>query len=212
MIITKIEVQKKNKEKVNIFIEDEYSFSLSLNGVTKYGLYNGKDILSEEIEEIKKKDSSELAYLFLMNRIASKMYTEKELRDKLKLKEFDESSINEAIERASEYGYINDTYYAKCYIEQKGIPNKLGPKIILQKLLQKGIKKDIINDALSEFFTDEDEINNCYDLVVKKMKNLKMENFDDRKNCDKLYRFLLSKGYTYDTINSCLDKVKREII
>lgn len=210
MIITKIEIQKNNKEKVNIFIDGEYSFSMSLNGVNKYGLYNEKSITKEEIEEFKKKDSNELAFLYLIDKISYKMYTERELRDKLRKKDFEIESINDALEKAKEYGYVNDSFFAKCFIEQRGIPNKWGEKVIYQKLLQKGIDKDIINKNLKEFFSDEDEKENCYSLASKKIKTISGFSFDDRKTLDKLYRFLLSKGYSYELINTIIEKLKKE--
>ena len=211
MVISKIEIQKNNKEKVNIFVDGEYSFSLSLKGVNKYGLYNGRNISENEIKEIKDEDEKELAFLFLLDKISYKMFTEKEIRDKLIKKGFEIDSINYSLEKAKEYGYINDSYYAKCFIEQRGIPNKWGQQVIYQKLFQKGIDKNIIKESLNEFFDEEDEKENCYLLACKKMNSIKDFDFDNRNFIDKMYRFLISKGYSYETINSTIEKLKKEI-
>lgn len=210
MIITKIEIQKNNKEKVNIFVDEKYSFSLSMNGLTKNNLYDGKEISKEDIEFLKKVDSEEIAFLFLIDKISYKMYSKKEIKDKMIAKGFELEAIENAIEKAEGYGYINDNYYSKCFIEQRGIPNKWGPNVIYQKLLQKGIDKEIINENLKDFFTYDDEKENCRNLAIKKINSLKINDLNDRKQMDKVYRFLIGKGYSFEIINVCLEDIRKD--
>lgn len=211
MKITEIEYQKNNKDKVNIFVDGSYLFSLSVNGVAKYMLYKDKEITDEEISSMKIDDEKEIAYQYALKRISEKMYSRKELKDKLIKKGFLEDSIKYALDKASSYNYIDDTYYTKCFIEQRAIPNKWGKNIIKQKLYQKGIDKDLIEKSLDEYFTEEDSKDNCYELCVKKFRSLNIDSLSDRKNVDKIYRFLLSKGYSFDEINTSIEHLKSEI-
>ena len=208
MKITEIEYQKNNKEKVNIFVDGEYLFSLSVNGVAKNMLYKDKEITEEEINLIRIEDDKEIAYQYALKRISEKMYSRNELRDKLIKKKFLEESVEFALDKAASYGYIDDFYYTKCFIEQRAIPNKWGRNVIKQRLFQKGINKELIESSLDEFFTDESSLDNCYNLCFKKFQSLGSPSLDDRKSIDKIYRFLLSKGYSYDDINSSLEKLK----
>ncbi len=211
MKITEIEYQKNNKEKVNIFVDGEYLFSLSVNGVAKNMLYKDKELTEDEINEMKIDDEKEISYQYALKRIAEKMYSRKELKDKLLKKGFLEDSVEFALDKAASYGYLDDSYYTKCFIEQRAIPNKWGVNIIKQKLYQKGIDKELIESSLSEYFKEDTSKDNCYELCLKKFRSLNINSLEDRKNVDKIYRFLISRGYSYDEINTSIENLKREL-
>ena len=50
--ITKIEIQKRNKERVNIYIDDEYAFSTFIDIVYKEGLSKGQEVNKEKYDDI----------------------------------------------------------------------------------------------------------------------------------------------------------------
>ena len=144
MEITSYEKQKHNKEKINVFVDGEYSFSISINGWTKNFLYIGKVLTNQEINEIKENDGKELALNKTLRILERGLKTESEIRKKLKEKEFVDNDIEYAITRAKEYGYINDEYYVKCYILERAKQNKWGSNKVLSNLLKKGINKELI--------------------------------------------------------------------
>ena len=88
---------------------------------------------------------------------------------------------------------INDFRYAMLYIEYKGESKS---KIqIIQDLYKKGIKKDTVDMAFEESeFSDKQSLKK----IIK--KKITKYNLEDKKELNKFYRFLLSKGYKYDDI------------
>lgn len=203
-IITKIEVQKRNKDRSNIYIDDDYAFSLSNELVYKEGLKTNEKINIEEIKAIAKEDN----YLKCKNtalRIVEKSYkSEKELKNKLILKGYENEEINKSIDFLKEYNFISDNNYTKMYVKDK---SKLqGKKKIKYDLIKKGISENIIEEEISNIDKDE-EREVAYKLAEKKYITIAKRENDKFKLSQKLYRYLLSKGYDYDIVSYAVKKV-----
>lgn len=207
MTITKIEIQKNNKEKVNIFVDDKYSFSLTLNGLLEFRLKEGQNIDEEEIAKYKKQDSPKLASIHALNILGRARKTEKELEKKLKEKGYDDDSIEYAINKMKEYKYIDDDSYVESYIKDK-ISAGWGEKKIIAGLYPKGISPDLVKEKLEVLYFDEEKTENITKIAEKYLKKIEKEEFYKKKQ--KLYRHLLGQGYSYDLITSICNKLMRE--
>ncbi len=94
--------------------------------------------------------------------------TGKQLRDKLiQGKKYTEDVIDKTIEFLKKYDYINDEKYANRFPER--FMNNYSKKILIQKLLQKCVKKNIIvNIHYSIKKNDQFKID---DIKIKVMNN-----------------------------------------
>lgn len=124
--------------------------------------------------------------------------TEKQLRDKLKkVKHYNDSVINQTIDFLKKYNYINDEDYANRFIDTN-INNK-SKKIIKEKLLLKGIDKDLVDKILIE---NENKFDDLY--IATKLVNKKFAKYlggdMDIKIKNKIYNSLIRKGIKYDII------------
>ncbi|MBS5306333.1 recombination regulator RecX [Clostridium tertium] len=203
-IITKIEVQKRNKERVNIYIDNEYSFSLSTELVYKEGLKTNENIDLEKIKSIAKEDD----YIKCKNaalKIVEKSYkSEKELKDKLLLKGYDNLTIDKTLNFLKEYNFLSDTNYVKMYVKDKS--RLQGKKKIKYDLIKKGINDKLIEEEISNIDEDE-EREVAYNMALKKYNVLSKRESDKYKLSQKIYRFLLSKGYDYDIVSYAVKRV-----
>ncbi|MGG7058557.1 recombination regulator RecX [Clostridium tertium] len=203
-IITKIESQKRNKDRANIYIDNDYAFSLSCELVYKEGLKVNEKVDIEKIKDIANKDN----YLKCKNtalRIVEKAYkSEKELKDKLILKGYDNESIYKTMNFLKEYNFLSDNNYAKMYVKDKS--RIQGKKKIKFDLIKKGITDNIIEEEISNI-DREDEREGAYNLAIKKYNTIAKREDDKFKLSQKLYRFLLSKGYDYDTVSYVVKKI-----
>lgn len=209
MKITKVEVQKNNKEKVNVFVDDKYSFSVTFNGLIEYGISKGDEITDEEIEEIKRKDSPALAVMQAANIISYAQRTEKELERKLRDKKFNDDAIEYAINKMKGYGYIDDDAYVTSFISSKAIPNHWGEQKIISSLLQKGISIELIKEKIEECFSDDIRLESATEAAKKYLP--KIEKYDERKKQQKLYQHLISKGFKYDIVSQVCKKVIKAV-
>lgn len=203
-IITKIEVQKRNNERVNLFLDGEYAFAISAELVYTERLkvndeidYNKFKILAEK-ESLSRCKESAL-------RIIEKSYkTEKEVRDKLKQKGYEENAITYSIEFLKKYNFLNDNYYAKAYISDK--LSSMGSQKIKYNLIQKGINKEIIEEELVNI-NKENERNVALDIAKKKFEIIKKKENGSYKISGKLYRYLISKGYEISIVSDIVKEI-----
>ena len=187
-IITKIEVGKRNKERVNIYIDNEYAFSISAELVYKENIKVKDEINVERLKKLADEDN----YIKCKNsalKIIERTYkSEKELRDKLVLKGYDDHIIKQTINFLREYNLLNDTNYAKMYVKDRS--RNQGKNKIKYKLIQKGIDENIIEEELNKI--DKDEIKKVvYEMALKKYRVLSKRENDNYKLTQKLYRFLM---------------------
>lgn len=203
-IITKIEIGKRNKERVNIYIDEEYAFSISAELVYKENLKVKDKIDIEALKKLADEDN----YLKCKNsalRTIEKTYkSEKELRDKLSLKGYEDHIIKRTINFLREYNLLDDTNYAKMYVKDRA--KSQGKKKIKYSLLQKGIDENVIEDELEKLDIDEIRVL-VQDMALKKYNILKKRENDDYKLSQKLYRFLMGKGYDYDLIKDVVKSI-----
>lgn len=101
---------------------------------------------------------------------------------------------NNAIEFLKKYNYINDLDFAKWLVEQRSKQGK-GKLFIKQDLFKKGVLPDIINSVLSSIDSES-----SITLVYKKALRKYLSETDVYKKKQKIYRYLLSKGFSYEEI------------
>lgn len=203
-IITKIEAQKRNKERVNIYIDEDYAFSLSAELVYKEGLEPKMQVDNERLSKIAKEESFFKCKDSALRTIERTYKTEKEIRDKLLLKEFDIYSIERTIGFLKEYDLLNDENYVKMYVKDK-MKNQ-GQNKIKYTLIQKGINEELIKEEIDKV-NDDSQKEVAYDLAVKKYNLLSKREDDKYKLSQKLYRFLTTRGYDYSIVSEVVKKV-----
>lgn len=125
--------------------------------------------------------------------------TEKQLRDKLKQgKKYTDEIIDETIKFLKKHNFINDEDYTRRFIELH--KNSYSTKVLKQKLIQKGIKKEILDKVFEEDL-DIDEETLIKKLLLKKCPDYfeKMSEMDSKEK-QKILAYLFRKGFTYDKI------------
>lgn len=151
---------------------------------------------------MKKEMNEQEAYLQLAALCAQAEHCEQEMRDKMKRWELDETVQNRVINRLTEERYIDNERYARAFVKDKIRYNKWGRRKVQQALWMKRIDSDIQQRVLDEI--DEKEyLDVLRPLLKQKRKSIKAEN--DYELNQKLVRFALSRGFTFDIIRQCLN-------
>lgn len=201
--ITKIEIQKKNKNRISIYIDGQYAFGIHKDIFFKYNLEKGKLLDKEFVDKIIKEEEQNRANSYALKLLYYRPRSEKEIREKMNLKGYDTEVINKTIEYLKEFSYINDKEFAKEFAKIKS--NKYGRNRIKMELTNKGINEEIINDVIDTLINDDSEYEKAFELAMKKMKIYK----DDDRNAiyRKLGSYLQRKGFSYDIISKVLRKI-----
>ena len=115
--------------------------------------------------------------------------TEHQLREKLRASEYQEEVIEEAIEYVKSFHYLDDERYAETFTRYK--KEGMSRQQIKQKLLQKGISRDIIDNAIEEEY-DTDEAMHIRNLLLKKHFSYGEA---DEGEFRRVYSYLLRRGF-----------------
>lgn len=203
MKITKIEKQKKDRTRYNIFLDENFAFGLYDDTILKFGLRTGDEIEEKKISKIKEFDEfnycKKIAYSFLSYKQRSK----KELTKKLKDKKISETVINKIITLLEEQKYVDDKSYAKMYLETKIRNKPIGKRLLQNKLHEKGIDKETAEQTLTENYSEEKEIESAKKLFKKYSKKIRGKGAADIKQ--KCYRYLISRGFDYGIVNKVVN-------
>ena len=122
--------------------------------------------------------------------------SEAELRRKLSLKNYLSYVIEDAVNYAKKFNYINDERYAENYINYRGKSKSI--RQIKMELTSKGIDNSIIEKLFTDDVSDEAALNN---LIRKKIKN--PEDMDENK-IKKICMYLYRKGFSMELIREGL--------
>ena len=151
---------------------------------------------------MKKEMTEQEAYLQLATLCAQAEHCEQEMRDKMKRWEIDETVQNRIIDRLVQERYIDNERYARAFVKDKIRYNKWGRRKVQQALWMKRIDNDIQQRVLDEI--DEKEyLDVLHPLLKQKRKSTKAAN--DYELNQKLVRFALGRGFTFDIIRQCLE-------
>lgn len=197
-IVTKIESQKRNKDRVNIYINEEYGFSCSAELVYYHSLKKGGKIEKEKLQEIVKEDNYIKGKSYAIKLLERNFKTEKYIKDKLTEKEFDKECIERVLIFLREYKFVDDFKYADMFIREK--INTYGRKKIKYLLLNKGIEEEIVKEKIYNIDCEKEK-NAAYKLAEKKYKiAIKKESSLPKIN-KKIITYLLGRGYSYEIAN-----------
>jgi regulatory protein len=205
--ITRLSLQQKNAERVSVFLDDEFAFGLYKDTVIAHQLRKGTHLTAEQQAALLHADSYLIAKNSAFNIISRRMHSAQELRRKLVKKEFPESVIAEVIAYLSEKKYVDDKAFAKMFAESRFRSKKHGANRIRMDLLQRGVAKPIIDKVLGKIFANEETVYDTVRAQGEKQWNKLQREPDARKRSQKLYAFLIRRGFSGDVVM----KVVREM-
>lgn len=192
MKITALKQQVKNPERVSIFLDDKYAFSLSLDEMVAEKIKKDQEIDKAELKRLKKLSEDGKLRSRSLEWLLGRPHSTREFKDYLKKKKTESELVDELISEFSRKGYLDDAKFAAWFIEMRARKNR-SRRMIRQELLQKGITGEALAEAL-----DAGEINEAEalrEIISKKQNQTKYKN--DKL---KLAKYLTSQGFSYDLV------------
>lgn len=205
MIITKI---VKNKLNYDIYIDEEYSFTLTDEGLYKAKLKSNTEfIITEDLNDILKEDEAKRCKNRALKIITTSSKSENKIKEKLMREGYSEYAIEIALDFLREYKFTNDERLAKNLANQSLRKNSsiLQTK---QNLRNKGIKKEDIEKALEEV-DEDDEIENAINIANKKYRTIK--NKDRDEILKKIAYTLNYRGFSYRAVDKAIQNIKNKL-
>lgn len=148
------------------------------------------------------------AYLTLAALCAQAEHCQYEMLEKMRRWEIPEDAQARVMAKLIKERYIDDERFAQAFVKDKIRYNKWGRRKVEQALWQKRIDEDILKRVLDE--VDEDEYLSILRPLLKQKRRTIKANSDYELN-QKLMRFALGRGFTFDIIRQCVD-VEDELV
>lgn len=149
-----------------------------------------------------KQKTEQEAYLTLAALCAQAEHCQWEMVEKMRKWEIPEETQARIMERLVKERYVDDERFARAFAKDKVRYNKWGRRKVEQALWQKHIDEDIRKNVLNEI-DDEEYLSVLRPLLKQKRKSTKAQN--DYELNQKLMRFALGRGFTFDIIKQCID-------
>ena len=149
-----------------------------------------------------KEKTEQDAYLQLAALCAQAEHCQQEMRDKMKRWGIDAATQDRIVARLIKERYVDDERYARAFVKDKIRYNKWGRRKVQQGLWLKHIDDDIQERVLSEV-DDSEYLAVLRPLLKQKVRSIRAEN--DYERTQKLVRFALGRGFTFDIIRQCLN-------
>ncbi len=198
MKVTNLKQQVKNPNRVSVFVDGKYSFSLSLDEVVKYKIINEQDITKNDEKKFKKISEDGKLRARSLEWLLNRPHSTREFKDYLYRKKADAELLESLVREFTEKGYLDDVKFAEWFIDLQARRNK-SRRAIRAELLKKGVSGEQLEEVLAK--NDIDETRALVELVAKKQKLSRYKN-----DSQKLKQYLVRQGFSYEMINRILKK------
>lgn len=199
--ITKVKKAKKRKNRYHIYIDEEYKFSCSGEFLAEKRLLKDSEISREELEVLLNDLYWDDTRDYLVNIIARKDYTERELRTKLIERKTPGDIIDRAMEYLKDRQFIDEKRFLSDYLAYLRKKGKYSRREIEQKVFKKGFSKDVMENikSLLADYTSSTVIENLMEKQIKR-----------NREKEKIFSYLLRKGFDYEEIKKVWKQLNKE--
>ena len=198
--ITSITPQTKDKTRCNIYIDGRFYCGLTLQTAITHRLKVGQTVDLDFLSQIQLDSEKQTALDKALTHISATRKTEKQVRDFLSAKGYLPSVVDYVLEKMRGYNFLNDSEYAETFVQSFG--EKKGERLIRMQLQAKGVDKERIEQALDNL-DEEKQQSGAVDILQKYMRGKVV----DKPTLAKAFRYLMSKGYTYEVAKYALSTI-----
>lgn len=201
--ITALKIQKRNPQRVNVYLDGTFAFGLAR--ITAAWLQVGQELSDEKISSLLASDGVEVAFQKAIRFLNNRPRAEAEVWRRLREHQIPDEAILPAIERLRSSGLINDTQFAKDWVENRSTFRPRGCRALAMEMRQRGIPGETIQEAIADI--DEEAL--ALQAARKQARKLQgVEWLDFRR---KLSSFLSRRGFSYATIAPVVIRIWKEL-
>ena len=205
MVITAL--QKKNSNVIVLF-EDNSFCTIDYRVVVNNGL-RINDFIDEEKKELLINESIFLtAKDSAFRSLSRRAHSVFELRTKLFRKGWQKEIVQKVLDDLIDNNFLNDEKFADAFVEERSRKN-VGINKLKSELMKRGVDRKISESLLNNLDRNS-SFESAFELAGKKYTQLKDRGFDKSKIRNKLYAFLLSRGFESDFILKIINEIEPE--
>jgi regulatory protein len=196
MKITAIKQQVKNPERVSIFVDSKYEFSLSLDELVKYKLKNNDELDKADVKKYKKISADGKLRARALEWLINRPHSEREFRDYLYRKKTEPEQTDSLVDEFTQKGYLDNAKFALWFTELQARRGK-SDRAIRAELFRKGIGKEVVDESIPKSAGEETE--RLKGMIEKKRRLSRYKN-----DPQKLAKYLTSQGFSWQDVKDQL--------
>jgi regulatory protein len=198
-MITALKVQKRRSDRINVFLEGEYAFSVP--AIMAVELKVGQALSKDEAQSLQEKASQQDAYERALNQISRRPRSCREIERYLSKRGFDPTVIVTVIDRLVEKDYLNDRTFAELWVENRFEFRPRGARALRAELFQKGLTTSTIEAALENY--DEREAA----LRAGKKAARRWQKSDEDEFHKRVSGYLTRRGFEYELVRKVVSRM-----
>ncbi len=191
--------------RVNVFIEDKFSFAISTEVAFKHGLRPGLKLDDDAIEALLREDGEGKALQSALTFLGHRARSEAEIRTRLLKDEWSEPVIVRVLEKLRTALLVDDGNFAQGWVENRSRFRPRGGRLLQHELRQKGVGREDIEAALPD---DNEEVDNALLALQKSARKWQLP--DEREAQRKALEFLARRGFGYGTAKAAWTRFREE--
>lgn len=191
-IVTSLETQQHDSERVNVYVDGAFAFGASKMLVFSRGLRAGQELDEAAMAELLHDDAAERAFGAALNFLSFRPRSRREVEDYFRRKKIEPEVAGAVIERLLRGGMLNDHEFARYWVENRQTFRPRGSRALRLEMRQKGLEREIIDEVLDGTI---DEEASAYEAGLKKVRSL--QKLDDREFFQKMVAYLQRRGFPY---------------
>lgn len=200
--ITTIRQAVKNPNRVNVFLDEKFAFSLDIIQCTNFKLKVGQKLNAKKIQEYQRASETGKLYQKTLKWILIRLRSIKETRDYLYGKqkvEITEQDIEMIIKKLENKKYLNDWEFAKYYVENRFIKKGISIRRLGNELQRKGVENEIISQILKLDMRDDAQ-------EIQKIIRKKRVKYND----EKLISYLVRQGFDFEMVQNLVQSYEKD--
>jgi regulatory protein len=201
-VITDIKRQKRNEQLYSVYIDGQYSFSLSDLDLSNSRLRSGQEVTPADLEQWQQVSLEAKAYNQAVGYISYRRRSRREVEIYLLRKDYSPDLVAGVLDRLSQIGLINDKVFAEAWIADRRTMRPRSRRRLAQELAAKGLEREVIDEVLAQ--AADDPVDTVIELVRRRRLQTK---YSDQQ---KLIAYLGGQGFGYSEIKEALARLSEE--
>jgi regulatory protein len=202
--ITALSRGKRDKKRMNVFLDGKFAFSLAAELAASEGLRVGQELGGQQAAALTKAEQFQRGVTAAMRYLSYRPRSKAEMKDKLYRRGFDEDTTNRVILRLEGQGLIDDAAFACFWQENRQAFRPRSQWLIRTELRRKGVAETITEDATLNL-NDAESAYRAAEGKAHHLASLGYQTFRRR-----LGDFLRRRGFSYGVINQTINRIWQE--
>jgi len=194
----------RGRQRVNIFLDGTFAFSLEAEVAVKEGLQVGQELPSSQIEALTRADYFYRCFNAAVYYLGYRPRSEFEVRERLERRGFGGDTIEAVMANLKERGLVNDVAFAQFWKDNRESFSPRSQWLTKLELRRKGVANDIIDQIVDEV----DDGDSAYRAALDKVRYLSASDYQGFRR--RLGEYLRRRGFNYSVINRTVERIWQE--